>query len=496
MGRKPRKGTAQETPILSDHAVLLYHDETSVATAPPPIARKLSGSWGVSMNLTNSIVGAGVIAIPHAMADGGFLPVLVLLFLGALMTMYSMNVIVRLGDMHSVATYEDLAAAAFGRRGFFTVCFFQFTFSFGANCSYLTVVADTLPPLLGHVLHMPFQNGQPVVATDASVWVTIAANRDLCIVFLAAVVLFPICLQRNFAALERSSGLSILGMVVCALCLVYKCATEAAAFPHTDTAGAVYDYVAVHRKIFPAIGTIAFAYVCQHQTYLVYNSMLDKSPERFAVLSRGAVLASFVLVVLFGVPGYMLFLKDTRSDIFLNFVDTSDHIVQLCRCITVCSVVLTFPQEFMVARYTLQILLDPKTEPLFVEQAKGLALDEDLFLEAPPRRRCFRPRGSAFATSSHVALTAALMGATVSIALVDPHLGDITSLTGSFSAVALAFVLPAACHLKLGVPPAVYSRWHDHHVPWLALVFGGVAFVVATTTSIVDIVQHTSESNP
>ncbi|KDO34901.1 hypothetical protein SPRG_00960 [Saprolegnia parasitica CBS 223.65] len=488
MGRKSRR--AQSQPILHGTAVLYAAEiDDNVGGPPPAVAvHQASGTWGVAMNLTNSIVGAGVIAIPHAMADGGFAPVLCLLLLGAALTMYSMNVIVRLGDVYNVDTYENLAKAAFGPRGYLVVCFFQFTFSFGANCSYLTVVGDTVPPLIGHVLHLPFQHGHPVLSASAPTWLRILTDRDLSVMAIALLLLLPLCLQRDFASLAKCSGLSIAGMVICAGCLVYKCITEADRLPFVDDSGVFYDYIAVHRKIFPAIGTIAFAYVCQHQTYLVYNTMLDKSPAHFRKVAKWSVGASFVLIVLFGVPGYLMFLKHTRSDIFVNFTDTSDHVIQVCRVITVLSMVLTYPQEFMVARYTLQILLDHKDNDaasLFVEQEKGQVVS---------LRPC-HARIAAFSLRWHVFFTMSLLAATVLIALVDPHLGDITSLTGSFSAVALAFVLPAACHLKLGVPLESYSRWHDCILPWLALAFGAIAFVVSTTTSIINILQETSEVN-
>ncbi|OQS06777.1 hypothetical protein THRCLA_20289 [Thraustotheca clavata] len=502
MGRKHRK-SKQEQPILATHVVLYDEGETFVASPSDPPAAGLSGSWGVCMNVLNSIVGAGVIAIPHAMADGGFLPVMMLLILGALLTMYSMNVIVSLGDLHQADTFEGLAKVAFGYRGFLVVCFFQFVFSFGANCSYLLVIGDTLPPLVGHLMNMSFANGSPIATEDTPLWLSVLTSRNYCVTLIAVGILFPICMQKNFASLSKFAGLSIVGVIFCGVCILYKCIAQIDSLPLVDSGGTYYDYIAIHHKVFPAIGTIAFAYVCQHQTYLVYNSMLDKSPQHFAYVSKWSVAASFFVILLFGIPGYLMFLKDTHSDIFLNFTDHTDRLIQACRLITVLGMILTFPGEFMVARYTLQILLEgnykTNVEHLFLEQDKRTGMfDPEECIVSPTNRSCLQARGqpiSAFSPRWHFGLTVVLIIAIVTLSLADPNLGDITSLTGSFSAVALAFILPAACHLRLGVPPEVHSKWHDHYVPWLTIIFGSIAFVVSTTMSIINIIQHTAEIN-
>jgi len=143
-------------PILYNPRTVLYSDSRSdeipVVRHAKSTTDSTSGPWGVFFNLTNSVVGAGVIGIPHAIADGGFLIVIFLLVVCGLLTMYSMNTIISLGVANNVHSFEQLAKVAFGNRGFMLVCFFQFTFSFGANIAYLLVVADTIPVVLGNVI--------------------------------------------------------------------------------------------------------------------------------------------------------------------------------------------------------------------------------------------------------------------------------------------------------------------------------------------------------
>ncbi|RHZ34505.1 hypothetical protein DYB37_000062 [Aphanomyces astaci] len=313
-------------PAWSAAAIALVYDQHGFDVVPAvsesTAASSTPHSWGVFFNLTNAIAGASIIYIPHAMADGGFLPVLGLLLLCGGITWYAMNILIVLGHHHHVQSYEDLAQLAFGVPGYLAVCFFQFTFSFGANCSYLLVIADTLPVVIGRLCKMHFAHGEPVPSSQTSWYLRLVADRNICVTLVAVLVLLPICIHRSFASLEKFAGVSVLSVVVCTGVIVYECMFHKDEYV-AESRGFMYDYVAIHPDIFPALGTIAFAYVCQHQTFLLYNTMSPATPRGFADISRAGVAVSVALIFAMSIPGYLLFLQATRSDIFLNFTNLS-----------------------------------------------------------------------------------------------------------------------------------------------------------------------------
>ncbi|RQM22750.1 hypothetical protein B5M09_005131 [Aphanomyces astaci] len=313
-------------PAWSAAAIALVYDQHGFDVVPAVsesmAASSTPHSWGVFFNLTNAIAGASIIYIPHAMADGGFLPVLGLLLLCGGITWYAMNILIVLGHHHHVQSYEDLAQLAFGVPGYLAVCFFQFTFSFGANCSYLLVIADTLPVVIGRLCKMHIAHGEPVPSSQTSWYLRLVADRNICVTLVAVLVLLPICIHRSFASLEKFAGVSVLSVVVCTGVIVYECMFHKDEYV-AESRGFMYDYVAVHPDIFPALGTIAFAYVCQHQTFLLYNTMSPATPRGFADISRAGVAVSVALIFALSIPGYLLFLQATRSDIFLNFTNLS-----------------------------------------------------------------------------------------------------------------------------------------------------------------------------
>ena len=87
------------------------------------LPKKQSGLFGASSNLVNSIVGAGIVGIPYAFRQAGFIAGLVLLGLVAFLTDRSLRVIINLATYHpklknrNVLTFEALASYPFGKIG-------------------------------------------------------------------------------------------------------------------------------------------------------------------------------------------------------------------------------------------------------------------------------------------------------------------------------------------------------------------------------------------
>ncbi|CAG2175525.1 unnamed protein product [Oppiella nova] len=88
-------------------------------------------------NYVNSIIGSGVIGIPYALRTGGFGFGVILIMIIALLTDYSLCILVKAGNMVGVNTYQvittifmDLVRAAFGSPGYWLLTFIQFLYPF------------------------------------------------------------------------------------------------------------------------------------------------------------------------------------------------------------------------------------------------------------------------------------------------------------------------------------------------------------------------------
>lgn len=75
--------------------------------------------------------------------------------------------------------------------------------------------------------------------------------------------------------------------------------------------------------IFQAIGVISFAFVCHHNSLLIYGSLRTPTLDRFATVTHISTAMSLVASSTMAVAGYMTFTDKTQGNILNNFSSVS-----------------------------------------------------------------------------------------------------------------------------------------------------------------------------
>merc|ERR550539_1524241 len=70
---------------------------------------------------------------------------------------------------------------------------------------------------------------------------------------------------------------------------------------------------------FQAIGTMSFAFVCHHNSFIVYNSLKNNSAARWKIVSQMSVGISVVLSLILSVVAYLCFRDTIQSNALRNF---------------------------------------------------------------------------------------------------------------------------------------------------------------------------------
>jgi sodium-coupled neutral amino acid transporter 11 len=251
------------------------------------------------VNFANGVVGAGIVGLPAAMNQAG-LPLGVAMCVGvAVVSQYTIRLLAAVGTAQGTGSYVELAQRAYGPLGYYACSFFQFIFSFGAMVTYMIIFKDTMPLVLAV--------SQPAAAAAPRVVLLVAT----------LLVLLPLSLVRAFGLLARLGLLKL----VATLFITFTVAFYASALRGKveSTRSAAWKLTAVHANYFPALGTISFAFVCHHQTFLVLGSLRNATPRRFALTTAIAIFGSFALSLTVAVAGSCTFYDNTRGDIFINY---------------------------------------------------------------------------------------------------------------------------------------------------------------------------------
>ena len=373
------------------------------------------------MNMSNAIVGAGIIGMPFALKLAGFGFGIVLLVSMAFITQYSISCLVGGGIAVRARSFESTANRALGPWGERAVLAAQFAFDYGAGLSYLIITGDTSTQVVASVLGREFEG-----------------LRQLCIAAIAFVTMLPLCLMRDIAMLETFSSLSIATVVVVLGLLVFKLFDR-----HSHGSAPLLDGAtfisATPLDAVVSVGVFSFAFVCNDCIFLYYNSLKHGSLGRFQKVVAAALVGSGTLTAALGCVGFLSFGADTQDNILNNFAD-DDGVATLMRALYVATMVLTYPICTFVTRQVMHAL---------VEDLAGTARTE---VGSVSQRR-------------HVAYTLAIFLTNVAIVMVVADLGSVMSLTGNVAGSFLGYILPGL----IALAPAVQARQsQDRDGAWLA----------------------------
>jgi hypothetical protein len=117
---------------------------------------KESGILGASFNVINSIVGAGMIGVPAALREAGFVTGVFLLVLVALVTDFTLYILVATGVSINRLSYQEAVKKALGVVGLVLVTIAQFFFPFFAMIGYIVIVGDTITRVISGACESAF----------------------------------------------------------------------------------------------------------------------------------------------------------------------------------------------------------------------------------------------------------------------------------------------------------------------------------------------------
>lgn len=363
----------------------------------PDWLRRGAGVFEGTVNMANSILGAGIVGLPYSMRESGFVAGLALLVGIALLTDWTIRLIVLNAKLSGRGTYIDIMGHCFGQRGRIAVSIFQFVFAFGGMCAFCVVVGDSIPNVLSSVL--PFLRG------------TIFSSRRFVIFVCTMAISYPLSLHRNIEKLSKASAVALLSMVFIILAVIVR----GPAMPPELKGDPSLRLSFVHpSNLIRSVSVISFAFVCHHNSLLIYGSLKEPSMDKFRMVTHYSTFISTIAAVSMSIAGYWSFEDKTLSNILNNFPNT-DTIVNVARFCFGLNMFSTLPLECFVCREVL----------------------ETYFFQGQYEYR------------RHIVLTTSLVVSAMAISLLTCDLGIVLEITGGLSATALAFFFPSVCYLKL-----------------------------------------------
>ncbi|KAK9276633.1 hypothetical protein L1049_006169 [Liquidambar formosana] len=379
-------------------------------------------------NGVNALSGVGILSIPYALSQGGWLS-LILLFVVAILCWYTGLLLQRCMDANPlIKSYPEIGQLAFGYKGRTMIAIFMYLELYLVAVEFLILEGDNLDKL--------FPNKGINIAG-------LKVHGKQCFVLLTALVILPTTWLRSLGLLAYVSVGGVLASVVVVGSVFWAGAIGGVGFHEK---GELVNWGGMPT----AISLFAFCY-CGHAVFpTLCDSMKDRS--QFSKVLIVCFVLSTILYGSMAVLGYLMYGENLLSQVTLNL--PSRNI------------------SSKIAIYT--TLINPLTKYAVVITPIATAIED-----TSPFRK---------SRSISFLIRTILVISTVVVALTVPFFGYLMAFTGAFLSVAVSMLFPCLCYLKINKASQRFEFEFIIIVGILAM--GSCVAVMGTYTSVTQIVKH------
>uniref|UniRef100_A0A4W5KZH6 Solute carrier family 38 member 3 n=1 Tax=Hucho hucho TaxID=62062 RepID=A0A4W5KZH6_9TELE len=420
-------------------------------------------SFGMSVfNLGNAIMGSGILGLAYAMANTGIVLFLFLLTAVAVLSCYSIHLLLKSSGIVGIRAYEQLGYRAFGTPGKMAAGIAITLQNIGAMSSYLYIVKSEFPLVI-----QAFSRADP----SADLWYL---NGNYLVIMVSIGVILPLALMKQLGYLGYTSGFSLSCMVFFLSAVIYKKFQIPCPFGEFSAANHTVSHLDIHLNITDnhathdnglvhemddshcgarmftmnsqtayTIPILAFAFVCHPEVLPIYTELRNPTQRRMQHVSNLSILVMYTMYFLAALFGYLTFYGKTETELLHTYsrIDPYDTLILCVRLAVLTAVTLTVP-----------IVLFPVRR----------ALNQMFFAS------------KSFNWLRHVAIAVTLLSFINMLVIFAPNILGIFGIIGATSAPCLIFIFPAIFYIRI-VPK---EQEPMHSIPKiLAACFAGLGVV-------------------
>ena len=405
-------------------------------------------SWISSViNLLNTIVGAGVLAMPLAMSHMGML-------LGTIVILWA-------GLTSGFGLYLQTRCAAYLERGsasFFALS--QITYPnaavvfdaaiaikcFGVGVSYLIIIGDLMP---GVVRGFVDDSELAPFLVDRKFWIT---------AFMLIVI--PLSFLRRLDSLKYTSVIALISIGYLVILVVYHfAAKDTLPTGHYETPLRVINWAGPIQTL-SSFPVIVFAYTCHQNMFSILNEIKDNSHFRttaVVVSSNGSAAAIYILVA---ITGYLSFGNEVGGNIVAQYAPSVSTTIG--RAAIVVLVMFSYPLQVHPCRASVDAVLKwrPKGKLFNFLSRHNISPPDsspqryEPLLAAPS----IAPRKSDMSDTRFAAITTVIIILSYIVALTVSSLETVLAYVGSTGSTAISFILPGLFYYKISSPDSLHHQ--------------------------------------
>ncbi|GET93057.1 amino acid permease, putative [Leishmania tarentolae] len=264
------------------------------------------GVVGAALNLSVTTIGAGVLAIPSTFQDGGICFVVGMLVLVGIMTVFSIDYLIRCIDHLHLKSYEDISRELLGRWFEEAVRWILILYNIGMAAGYIVVIGEIFTPILPLIQpYLPF-------LTDTSHVMIMAW----------AFILLPLSCIPKITKMNYICFVAIMATFLISAIIVYRYIV-----PYDGKRNDVkVTYLSLNERAFLAMPVMMFSFDCQSLVFQIYNNLRAATRVNMMKVASLSVSVTGVVYLVVGLFGYLTHTPNITGNILTNYNPLKDHL--------------------------------------------------------------------------------------------------------------------------------------------------------------------------
>ncbi|MCL7032676.1 hypothetical protein MKW94_028249 [Papaver nudicaule] len=374
------------------------------------------GSYtGAVFNLSTTIVGAGIMALPATMKVLGLVPGILMIVFMAFLTECSVEMLLRFSKAGKTVSYGELMGETFGKYGRIALQGCVVVNNVGVLIVYMIIIGDVISGTSASGTH---HSGILEGWFGVHWW----NGRFFVLLFTTLGVFAPLACLKRVDSLRYTSALSValavVFVIITAGIAIVKMINGSIAMPRLVPE--VPNLTSVW-NLFTVVPVLVTAYICHYNVHPIYNEL--EVPSQIQSIVRSSLGLCSTVYVTTSFFGFLLFGDSTLDDVLANFdtnlgIPYSSLLNDAVRVSYALHLMLVFPIIFFALRLNMDGLLFPSAGPLSSDNKR-------------------------FAMISTGLIVIVFVGANFI-----PSIWDAFQFTGATAAVCIGFIFPACITLK------------------------------------------------
>ncbi|KAF9785458.1 transmembrane amino acid transporter protein-domain-containing protein [Thelephora terrestris] len=396
-------------------------------------------------NLTNTIIGSGMLTLPLALASAGIIPGVLTCIISGGTTAFGLYLLSRAAAKapHRRASFFAVSELTYPEAAILLDAAIAIK-CFGVSISYLIIIKDLMPSVVAAIYHEIASPGSrlPDWALSDRVWLG-----------LIMLILAPLSFLRRLDSLRHASFIALLAIVYLVVVVVYGYFYPVKGTPEPGEIHLIH-FTPTFLSTFPVQ---IFAFTCAQNLFPIYNELALNNQSRMNVIIGTSIGVSLGIYEIIGVFGYLTFGSKVGANIISSYPSNSIFIA-VGRLAVAILVMLSYPMEVYPCRNCLDKIFSPSN------QVSNSTPTDNV-------------RGTGeMSTFKHASLTTGIVLGSFATSYFVYNLEMVLSIVGATGSTMVSFILPGMFFWKLTKGDLGTSKLLNRSALGLA-VYGALVFI-------------------